>query len=67
VAVAALAGLPWWPSAVALVGFGLVTLPAAVAIFAAALKWALRSGRLTRGDTTLPLSQAYRRDPGQRA
>jgi hypothetical protein len=49
VAVAALAGLPWWPSAVALVAFDLVTLPAAVAIFAAALKWARRSGRLTRG------------------
>ena len=32
--MAALAGLPWWPSAVALVAFDLVTLPAAVAIFA---------------------------------
>ena len=46
---AALAGLPWWPSAVALVGFGLVTLPAAVAIFALALRWARRRGRLSRG------------------
>ena len=46
---AALAGLPWWPSAVALVGFGLVTLPAAVAIFAMALRWARRRGRLSRG------------------
>ena len=47
--MAALADLPWRPSAVALVAFDLVTLPAAVAIFAAALKWARRSGRLTRG------------------
>ena len=46
---AALAGLPWWPSAVALVGFGLVTLPAAVAVFGGALRWARRRGRLTRG------------------
>ena len=46
---AALAGLPWWPSAAALAAFGVVTLPVAIAIFAAALKWARRSGRLTRG------------------
>jgi len=46
---AALAGLPWWPSAAALVADGLVTLPVAVSIFSGALRWARRRGRLTRG------------------
>jgi ABC-2 type transport system permease protein len=46
---AALAGGSWWPAAVALAAFDLVTLPVAVAIFAGALRWARRSGRLTRG------------------
>ena len=34
---AALAGLPWWPAATALV------------VFATALRWARRQGRLSRG------------------
>jgi len=46
---AALAGLPWWPSVTGLAVFDLLTLPAAVAIFAGALRWARRRGRLTRG------------------
>jgi ABC-2 type transport system permease protein len=46
---AALAGRPWWPAAAALVAFGLITLPAAVAIFAGALRSGRRHGRLTRG------------------
>jgi ABC-2 type transport system permease protein len=46
---AALAGLPWWPAAATLAVFDLVTLPAAVAIFAGSLRWARRRGRLTRG------------------
>jgi ABC-2 type transport system permease protein len=46
---AALAGTSWWPAAAALAAFGLVTLPAAVAVFAASLRWARRQGRLTQG------------------
>jgi ABC-type multidrug transport system permease subunit len=46
---AALAGRPWWPAAAALVAFGLITLPAAVAVFAGSLRSASRRGRLTRG------------------
>ena len=46
---AALAGLPWWPSVTGLAVFDLLTLPAAVLIFAGALLWARRRGRLTRG------------------
>ena len=46
---AALAGAPWWPSASWLALYDLVSLPVAVAIFAGALRWARRHGRLTRG------------------
>jgi ABC-2 type transport system permease protein len=46
---AALAGAPWWPAVLSLAIFDLVSLPLAVAIFAAALRWARRHGRLTRG------------------
>jgi ABC-2 type transport system permease protein len=46
---AALDGQPWWPSVTGLAVFDLLTLPAAVAIFAGALRWARRRGRLTRG------------------
>jgi len=46
---AALAGASWWPSAVALTIFDLMTLPMAVLIFALSLQWARRQGRLTRG------------------
>jgi ABC-2 type transport system permease protein len=46
---AALAGAVWWPSAATLAIFDVVTLPVAVAIFAGALRWARRQGRLTRG------------------
>ena len=46
---AALAGLPWWPSVTGLAVFDLLTLPVAVVIFAGALRWARRRGRLTRG------------------
>ena len=46
---AALAGLPWWAAATALAAFDLITLPAAVLVFAAALRWARLQGRLSRG------------------
>jgi ABC-2 type transport system permease protein len=46
---AALAGAPWWPTAATLAVADLMTLPAAVAIFGASLRWARRHGRLTRG------------------
>ena len=46
---AALAGMPWWPYAAALVAFGLVTLPVAIEIFTGSLQLARRRGRLTRG------------------
>jgi ABC-2 type transport system permease protein len=46
---AALAGAPWWPAAATLLACALVTVPAAVAIFAVSLGWARRRGRLTRG------------------
>lgn len=46
---AALAGASWWPAVVSLGISGLVTLPMAMAIFAGALGWARRHGRLTRG------------------
>jgi ABC-2 type transport system permease protein len=46
---AALAGGSWWPEAAALAVLDLVTLPAAIAFFAGSLRWARRTGRLTRG------------------
>jgi ABC-2 type transport system permease protein len=46
---AALAGASWWRSAAVLAVFDVVTLPAAMAVFAGALSWARRRGRLTRG------------------
>jgi ABC-2 type transport system permease protein len=46
---AALAGRPWWPATAALVASGLITLPAAVAVFSRSLRSACRRGRLTRG------------------
>jgi ABC-2 type transport system permease protein len=46
---AALSGASWWPAVLSLVISGLVTLPLAVTIFAGALRWARRQGRLTRG------------------
>jgi ABC-2 type transport system permease protein len=46
---AALAGASWWRSAAVLAVCDVVTLPAAMAVFAAALSWARRRGRLTRG------------------
>jgi len=46
---AALAGDSWWPAVARLAVFDLVTLPLAMAVFAVALGWARRNGRLSRG------------------